>query len=262
MRVLLTILVILVVGVGCRKNDRELTNTVQSSKDHLRSEKQLLEIFQLVDEAAKSDGDLRSVLPCASVSVDASANPMTLEIDFGTSTSCSDGKTRSGKILASFTGNLSSSGTIVTITSSDYIVGGVSVSMGATLANIGLNSNNQPQFDLYCDSLKMRTLSNDDLSTWNCQYRLVQNAGEGTPTHSDDVFLVSGNASGRNRKGNTYKAVIKEDLHFSHACVWQTKGKAEVTPDNLSRRYLEYSATCSKKVMCKVNFSIVELEIE
>ncbi|MFN3916566.1 MAG: hypothetical protein ACK4K0_02385 [Flavobacteriales bacterium] len=260
MRFLLVTLVLL--ALGCRKNDRELTNTVQSSKDHLRSEKQLLEIFQLVDEAAKSNNDLRSILPCATVTVDATVSPMTLEIDFGTNTICSDGKTRSGKILASFIGNLSATGTLVTITSSDYIVGGVSISVSATLVNIGPNTNNKPQFDLYCDSLRMKTLSNNDLSSWNCQYRLVQNTGENTTTHTDDSFLVSGSASGRNRKGNSYKSLIKEDLLFSHNCSWQTRGKTEVTPDNLSRRYLKYNSSCSNKVACKVNFSIVELEIE
>lgn len=260
MRIALILCVLLV--VSCKRNDRELDNTVQGCKDHLRSEKQLVEIFQLVDEAAKAESGLRSVISCATVTSDTVASPKTLEIDFGTGTACPDGKMRSGKILATLTGKLSTLGTIVSITTTDYTVAGVLIKAGATLANTGTTTANEPRFDFYCDSLKMLTLSTNELSTWSCQYAMVQTTGAGTVDYADDEFLLTGQAAGRNRKGNSYAAVIKTAISISHSCSWQYSGIAEVTPENLTKRTVDYGSSCDNKATCTVNFSKVEIEIE
>ena len=119
--------------------------------------------------------------------------PLRIEIDFGASCKGRDGRTRSGKIISSYTGRLMVPGKSSTTTFENYKVDFISVEGSYTIRNTG--SANTRQFSIEVSGVKL-TKPNGSSSV-RCSHRVItQTVGLGTPElHIDDIFTITGQSS-------------------------------------------------------------------
>jgi hypothetical protein len=238
--------------VACKKEkdtepqDRDYTSAVDNN---------LAEIF-FSDALKQSDAAAKSnELPCsANVTIDLAASPRTMLIDFGT-TNCigSDGWLRRGKLFVTFTGPYGEPGTLITIVPQDYFVNDHGLQGQKTVTNMGTNGQGQTFFTIVVTG----TVTAPDgswTSTHSAQRVRTWVEGEGTVNPFDDVYLISGNGNGVNRKGIPYSLLITTPLRAKVGCHWITAGVLQITPGNLAVRTVDFgNGACDNQVTVTVN---------
>ena len=79
-------------------------------------------------------------------------------------------------------------------------------------------------------------------------------SGESTQQWSDDVYLVTGSASGTGSQGGTFSATITSALKRTVACHQFVSGTVEVTPANRPTRYIDFgNGDCDNIATVTVN---------
>jgi hypothetical protein len=238
---ILSILVLSLSFGSCKKDNSDWS----SEQDNAIASELFQDIYKQLDEAAQSEGSLKS---CATVTISSidTIFPKTVTIDFGSGCTGSDGRTRSGAINAVFSGRWRNSGSIVSISTNNYFVNGYAVSANVTITN---NGRNAAQNLSYTVVVSNGTISdaNQNNHQWNgsTTYEWVQ--GESTTFFTnglsgitDDVYHITGSSSGVNRNGRNYTALITERLVRALNCKWITDGTIEITPDNADTRTINF----------------------
>jgi hypothetical protein len=197
---------------------QDITESIQSAEDNSISETEFSNIFEYVNSEGdnnfsmieKSGGSnqpqgLFSLLPdCATVSFD-SVN-RTITINFGTTNClCKDGNYRQGKLSAQFNKKPKEIGATVLVSLIDYYVNDKKVTGTKTYTHT----------DTYKWTVNVQdasvTTDNGTIS-WNSVRVIEKLEGGGTLTPYDDVYLISGTASGVNRQGNEFTVTIDTPL--------------------------------------------------
>jgi hypothetical protein len=254
---ILTVAVVLI--AGCRRSDRDQDESTTASTDHTTAEALFNDVFAQVDEAAKNEVGIRS----ATITADTTANPKTLTIDFGpTNCTGSDGRTRRGMIVATFTGYYRDSNTVVTITPVDYYVNDYKVEGTKTVTNKGTNTSGNLWYAIEVENAVITNPANSWTISWESSRTREWIAGEATATVWDDVYLIDGTASGVGRSGNSFEVEITTDLRVEIGCRWIVSGDLEVRPQNLTTRYVDYgSGTCDNDAVVTVNGHSFDIEM-
>lgn len=173
--------------------------------------------------------------------------PKTLTIRFDTVNGCTDpyGTKRKGKIRAIFSNkNFLDSLAVVTLTFDEYYVEGYKLSGSQTITNNGRIAG-IPTFTVKTTNAKITTPGLKTI-TWNSNETKKWTAGATTPSvWGDDIFSVTGTASGIGTKGTNYSLTVSSALVFDNTCRWITQGIIEITPGNLPPRTVDFgSGTC------------------
>ena len=157
--------------------------------------------------AVSGDPELRRVYgTCATRTY--VADTRTLTIDFGpTNCLCPDGKYRRGKIVVQFTGPNPVRHEGAVVTRVNYFVNDNQHTAIRTFAALPNGS-----FSLVVTNGGIIFANNGGTSTWTANRTYVRTQGYGTPQVSDDVYTVSGQAQGTNRRGVSYMALISTPL--------------------------------------------------
>lgn len=199
------------------------------STDNTVSEFGFDDVYSVSHGEANSNNNLRS---CGTVIVDTTAGtyfPVTLTFDFGTSTTCIDGRTRSGKLTAVYTDRWSAVGMTCTVTPDNYKVNNHGVTGTQVITNQGL-TNGAPTFKSEITNGEV-TLPDGNKITRNATKYWSWIAGASTPLNVlDDVYQLTGTANGTTRNGNAYTATITTPLVKAQNCAWVQEGRIEVTP--------------------------------
>ncbi|QDA62296.1 hypothetical protein [Hymenobacter jejuensis] len=187
---------------------------------------------------ASADDLARLLSGCATRSYDAATK--TLTIDFGT-TNCvgPNGVARRGKIIAVFSGPYRQAGATITITPQNYFVNDKQHLGTRVLTNLGNGS-----FSL--DVKDASVVTTEGTHKWSAQRTYTRTAGFGTRTILDDKFTVTGSATGTNRKGVGYSAVITQPLvkQFTPGCARHfTAGIITITNSKEKSMVLNYDPT-------------------
>jgi len=243
--------------VACRKDtvDAVVDQDYTVAVDNDRAERYFNEILAQADAAYK-DGEL----PCAaSVVLDTVSMPHTLRIDFG-ETNClgTDGRTRRGELLVSFTGPYRQAGTVITITPQGYHVNDHHVQGLKTVTNAGENSFGQPYFTITVNG-SVTAPDGSWTSTHSYQRTRTWIGGASTLALSDDVYTISGGGSGVNRNGVPFAVVITTPLRVELSCPWVVSGVVQITPELKAVRTVDYgNGACDSQITVSVNgFSFV-----
>ena len=186
--------------------------------------------------------------------------PLRIEIDFGAGCTGKDGRVRSGKIITEYTGRLTVPVKSATTVFKDYAVDGVKVEGTLKITNTG-NANTR-QFTIDIINAKLTNL-NGTYTKWNSHRVITQVEGLATPDlHTDDVFTITGNASGEVRTStfaSTWESSIIEPLRKRFACAYISRGTVKIIRRNLSADskwigILNYgTGTCDNKATLTVN---------
>ena len=256
---------------SCKKS--KLNKQTTTAEDNALAEDLFDDIFKNINEAADEENldgtkkaaplDYTFSSHCATVTLnppawDSSGTwnatfPKTLTIDFG-STNCqgNDGKNRRGKIVSVFTGKHNVTGTVTTTTLVDYYVNDHRVEGTKKVTHTGTNS-----FAIVVDG-KIISPNADEVS-WTSTRTRTWIEGQNTNFWTlntdtsccmffngilDDVYSITGNASGTNRNGRTFTADITTPLRVQF-CGWIpeiTQGVIEIQPEDLKKRTVDFGS--------------------
>lgn len=234
------------------------------------------DIKRVVEEAADDEGQSAKLAGgnksgnysfgnCATVTINPAWGdtswPKVMEIDFG-STNCTGtyGINRRGKLVVTLTNHYRDSGSTLTIQPQNYFVNDVKVEGTKTITNQGYNANGNLQFNVDVVNGKL-TYTDGSTTTWQSNRTNEWIEGDSTTlfTHGlagicDDVYLITGSASGVSRNGHNYTVTITSPLRKEICCRWLVSGQLEVTPANLLTRYVDFgSGACDNKATVTIN---------
>ena len=193
--------------------------------------------------------------PCANVSIDNISVPHRIIIDFGTSDClCLDGKYRRGKILVAYTGRYRDSGSTHTISFDNYYVNNYKVDGTQTVINNGFNTAGNITFSIQVNSTITDTTGNT--LTYTSLRTREWVAGEttgGLLGWPDDVYSITGTASGTAFSGGHFSANITSPLIVALNCRWVEKGTIEFKPDGKLTRTIDYgNGDCDNKATVSI----------
>lgn len=235
---------------SCKKDDED--SDTSAASDNALAESTYQDATNIADEAGggsvsnyrigESDGILTT---CATVTRDSvnHADPDTIHVNFGT-TNCTgnDGRNRRGEILIIYTGHYRDSASTWTITFNNYYVNDNQVLGTKTVTNEGHNSAGHLVYNISVNG-SIVLANNGGTITWNSQRQREWISGESTPTWGDDVYSVTGSASGTGANGNSYTVQITSPLIRNMALGCRrhfVQGTFELTPSNKPMRTVDF----------------------
>ena len=175
--------------------------------------------------------------------------PVTLTLDYGAGClDSSDNKTRKGKIEATFSQPFDQVGCVITINLVNYYVDNIQYEGTLTVTRNASHSFTTTVADGKCSNPSW-TL------TWESTRTLTQTEGTTTLTPTDDVFIMTGNASGVNREGRAYTVNITKQLTKRQICAWIESGTIDLTPEGLATRTVDFGSLgqCDDQATLTIN---------
>ncbi len=97
-----------------------------------------------------------------------------------------------------------------------------------------MNSNGQPTYTRTTTDMKI-TFGNGETASWTASHVVTRTQGYLTRTPIDDIWSVTSNCSGINRKGKSYSSVIEIPIVHKAICPWIVSGKRNITVDRQPR---------------------------
>ncbi len=233
---------------SCRKDREEYQTTLEEDS---YASATFDDVKNMVDEAEESGyvssyrtSETEDILTtCATVTKDTTTSVKKIIIDFGTSNcTCLDGRNRRGKIISTFTGKYRDAGTVITHTFENYFVDDNEVKGTKTVTNIGNYT-----YDIKVTGSIILN-SNAGTITWNSERQRVWKEGYNTWVLNDDVYEITGSASGTNANGKNYSVTITKPLirKLKLGCIRNfIEGTLEIEVDGGRTRTLDYGdGTC------------------
>ncbi len=244
---------------GCKREN--LDDNMNAAEDNALAEVTFNDVKSIADEAA--EGSLASyktgasngiMSTCATITHDTLSDPRVLTIDFGdVNCTCNDGRTRRGIIIVTYSGPYREPGHVHTITFDNFFVNDNQVLGTKTVTNNGYNNDGNLYYSIEVDGSIIRANGAGTLTFVSSRVR-EWIEGEGTPERTDDVYLVTGTASGTNSEGGSFTAEITSALRREVACHQFVSGTAEVTPANRPTRYIDFGdGSCDNLATVTVN---------
>jgi hypothetical protein len=248
---------------ACKKDSKEEDSDTVPAQDNSLAESNYNDANTMVDASVTFGASflyrtatnqdvarLEDVLGgCVSVTIDTVNSPRTLTINFGTSNClCVDSRYRRGKILASWNGKYRDAGTVVTISYDNYFVNDNQIKGTHKTTNMGLNNAGHLVYLIEVNGSIVKA-NNGGTITWASTRSREWIQGSHTPLNiQDDVYAITGSASGTTASGQTYAIAITQPLLRWMNCYWFESGKIEVTPAGRLARTLDYgSGGCDNK---------------
>ncbi len=250
---------------SCTKNNssNDADNETQSAADNSFAESTNNDVITISTQSEDNGvtGSLGDstygylLSPCANVSIDNISNPHRLIIDFGNSNClCLDGKYRRGKILVAYTGLYRDSGSTHTISFNNYYVNDYKIEGTQTVINNGVNGADNITFSIQVNSTitdtsgRTLTYTSERTREW-----VAGEATEGLTGWIDDVYSITGTASGTAFDGTQFTSNIASALIVALNCRWIEEGKIEFKPDGKLTRTINYgNGDCDNKATVSI----------
>lgn len=267
----LAVILIAVIGIsiaGCKKDKNE-DKDQRAAIDNATAENAFNDVFGQVDKAAKetSQSGAQKIMQldsggCATITItpfDTVTWPKTLTIDFGASNClCIDGKYRRGKIIANLSGKYREPATVITVTPVQYYVNNNYIQGTKTITNMGpigtYGGNHNLVYNIVVSNASVTT-ANGTIS-WNSTRTREWIEGESThwPYWHDDVYLISGSATGIDINGNGFTVNITSPLRVALDCKWIESGTLDIIPDGRPTRTVDFgSGICDDQATVTIN---------
>lgn len=259
---LLPFLLAVLVFSGCKKDEEKEELDIYPARDMALINGAYSDAFSMVDRVGKSEPSLRDNhgLPeCATVIFQDTLDfPYELTIDFG-ETNCTDdyGVNRRGKIHFEISGPYQETGTVISTTLEDYHVMDHHLQGTRTVTNLGENENENLHYSVVEEDVSLTAPNNEWTAYWDSNR--IREWSEGNDTWwnwFDDVYNITGDASGISRNGVPYTINITNPLIVRIGCPWVVDGSLDLLPENSPVLTLEYgdgSCDADAKVIVEGN---------
>ena len=237
---------------GCKKEEDNDSDTSASS-DNALAEGIYQDAANIADEAAtagslsnyKLGGNEGLLSACATITHDSLVNSDldTVTVDFGTTNcTCADGRNRRGKVIVTYTGRYRDSLTTITVGFNNYFVNDNQVLGTKTIVNNGHNAAGHLVYTITVNGQIIKA-NNGGTISWTANKVREWTAGENTMQWSDDMYSITGSASGTGANGTSYTANITSPLIRNMALGCRrhfVQGTFELTPSNKPMRTVDF----------------------
>jgi hypothetical protein len=281
----MTIAVVGIVFTSCRKEKDKKDDDIEtaSSRDNALAEGTYNDAGNIADEASTGSvasyfvpnnntaeevsGETRSMMSvCATVTRDTIAVPHTITVDFGsTNCLCGDGRYRRGMINISYTGRYRDSASTHTITFTNYYVNDNKVSGTKTVVNNGHNSAGHLTFTITVNGQIDKATGGT--VTWISHRTREWVVGENTLPWSDDVYLITGTASGTSSSSSSgtstsFTVTITSPLRKEIGCRNFVSGKFDLTPSGKATRHVDFgNGACDNEATVTINGNVYTISL-
>lgn len=264
LRSLLGIALTSLIFTGCRKKEvLEADTDTLSASDNSLAESYFTDVNNISDEAAtgslssykggSGDGILSA---CATISFTLNGVDTLMTIDFGASNClCLDGRYRRGQILVTWSGAYKDPGHVHTITFNNYFVNDNQIQGTKTVTNNGLNNAGNLSFSIDINGTVILSQANGGGTiTWVSQRTREFVAGASTPAWADDVYLITGTASGISSTGKSFTAETTSPIRKELACHYIVSGTINFTPSGKFTRSIDFgNGACDNLATVTIN---------
>lgn len=229
-------LLFLLMITSCEDNSSEIdyNPNVLSAKDYIRAEDA---IFEIVNAFLKGVHDTLVMqtgygyIDHCDVAYSAAENSITYSYG-DVNRLCGDDKFRRGMFKATFTGPIFEEGTSAQLLTDSLFVDDYLVEAGMIIENTGLNASNKIAYDLNLTSsdIHLPDTSKTIGVNLSADFVLAWHQGSATPEiHEDDIFLVTGSASGTSTDNYVFSIEIQDPLENHLDCRWISSGISRIT---------------------------------
>lgn len=263
--VLFAALAITILFSGCKKYVHQNIQAASNSSVAIIAYN---DVFEQLNLAVDSPLDQKTIASwklsgtiCANVTLSpvGTVFPKTLTIDYGTGCTGPEGKVRSGKIVAEFSGNFLDESSIAVLNFDNFSTGQYKLSGTHTITNTGVDASGNFMFT---EALRNAVLSwGDQTIRWKAD--LVRTWTEGAATNfiangaegvNDDVFLLSGSATGNDSNTHPFTLEITTPLVLQTGCKYIKEGILSIFPANFNEGKVDYgTGTCDKQATMEVD---------
>lgn len=177
--------------------------------------------------------------------------PKTLTIDFGSGCTV-ENLTRKGKIIAVFTDRFKNTGAKITVTFENFQVNDHKIEGTKTITNNGRNAAGNYNYTIKISHSKIR--STDKMISFSSEHNIEWVEGSGTRTPADDIFSITGAASGTNSRGKEFTLTIVKPLIKKISCRFLVAGSADIKSGTHPTRTIDYgTGVCDNKAQITVS---------
>ena len=252
---------------SCKKKDMSEKDTdTSSASDQSLASSSVNDLTNISDEAGRNysvssfrTADANGLLAtsCAIITVDTLSATKTITVNFGsTNCTCNDGRNRRGSIILSFNGKYRDSLTFITVNPVNYFVNDNQVSGTKTITNKGHNAANHLVYEISANMTIVKANGAGTIS-WSSVRQREWIAGESTLIWSDDIYSITGSASGTSASGNSFSSIITSPLirNMSLGCRKHfIQGVLEHTPNGKATRIINFgNGACDDQATVTIN---------
>ena len=230
-KIFLMIAVMMLVIFSCKKDSAQIDQTSLDDADFDAIATAVFDdVFSTADNASLVLEDMakgaEEVSDCPIVTVtrpSASVWPKTITMDYGTGCTGFNDNTRSGKVVIEVTGPRLEAGSKRTVTFVDYYFNEMKVEGTKVIENKGYNDNDNMVVTISLTGGKV-TLPDGKTIERTVAHEREWIEGLSTRNIFDDECLITGVASGKNRREVEYTNTIITALHWKRACRFFVSG--------------------------------------
>lgn len=245
---------------SCGKR-RQANEAVEMSQQSNTAEAATLDFQVMGEEASRGPVSFQTYqASCATLSYDTTGMNVKITVDYGTTNCmCADGKNRRGKIFIAYNGTgFYTVGNTVTFTTSQYYVNDNQIE--------GTRTVKHPDQDKWTiDAEATITFAdNAGTATWKSNRTRIQTQGQATPLIlADNVYEITGTASGITAQGRGYDITITSPLQIQLNCRYIQSGKLEINSSGLKEAaVVDYGdGTCDAKATLTYRGKIKDLNL-
>jgi hypothetical protein len=238
-KVFLNLLALTLLGLtlsNCRKENVLIAENEQITAEDVTAHQDLTEIIEqdaseVLDEFISSSNDDRSNCPLITFEQPKGVWPNKITLDYSEAGCTKAGRTYKGTILIEQSGPMAEIGSTRQLFFNNFFVEGVKIEGTKTITNElspsqGLGNTYLVQVD------QLLTYPNGSTATYLSTRNRTWITGENTPTRLDDSWEITGNATGVNRKGQSYTLSITTPLIKKSICNWLSQGEISLEVNN------------------------------
>ena len=191
---------------------------------------------------------------CVTITVSPGGFPKRVVFDFGTGCTGPDGRTRKGKIIATYTQRLGIPGAEVTTRFEGYYINdnkieGVHITKNESTSSVRIMTRVVREGKI--------TRPNGNYAKWSGKHTTTQVEGLGTPTFlRDDAYTLTGGAEGERKVGDKivkWSRLIVSPVFKAVACKWPSKGEVRITRNDVKGLLNYGNGECDNKATVTIN---------
>lgn len=261
----LTLLMTSVYVSSCKKNKEDATPNDGLTTESNEAQSQWDDVLKISEDAINGQGESSRTEANPSITKEIISEGSfigKITVDFGTATVGNDGRTRSGQIIIKYTGKYRTTGTVIQSTTQNYFVNGKEIRGVRTVTNNGNYSYTVVDAGLSGAEFAQIIYPNGGgTTTWKSTRTRTWSAGYGTiGTLSDDVYSISGTASGVSKENKAYtmnitNLIVKLECFFTYYIYMPAGGTIDIVTTEGTR-----SVNYGNGVSCDRNVTFTAID--
>jgi archaellum component FlaF (FlaF/FlaG flagellin family) len=279
----LAIIYVTLAFTSCKKDQEQVDNDTSSATDNSIAQQNFNDLTTMADEALRNgtsniykSGNSYSVLSaCATIDLVSgtkvnfsSDGKDTITINFGSNNClCNDGRYRRGLVQFVYTGPYRTSGTVITVTPSNYYVNDHAVQGVKTITNNGSGIGYFLRHTIVVNGTIVKPNGGGTI-TWNSTRTRDWVSGDTTLMWDDDVYQINGNANGTSAGGTNFSSTIISPLirkfdPTNPVCRrYFTQGTIDHIPSGKPTRTIDFgNGTCDNLGTITVNGNVYTFQM-